>query len=122
MTSLLANQRHQISEHIGKQIESLRMFRALVFFTQLLALATGSGKVIDLTTKSFGELVIDESKPTAFVKFYAPWCPHCKKMTPDYDQLAKDFEEEEDSLLIGNVDFIAEVWHLCTENIRLTSI
>jgi hypothetical protein len=31
-----------------------------------------SGQVVDLTAKSFGELVIDQDK-TAFVKFYAPW-------------------------------------------------
>jgi hypothetical protein len=30
-------------------------------------------------------------------------------MTPDYDQLAVDYEEEKDSLMIGNLDYIAEV-------------
>ena len=44
--------------------------------------------VVVLTPSNF------ESGKTVFVKFYAPWCGHCKHLAPTYSQLADVFVEE----------------------------
>ena len=35
-----------------------------------------------------------EQKKTFLVDFFAPWCPHCRKIGPAYDELAAEYEGE----------------------------
>jgi len=44
--------------------------------------------------KNFEELVTENTKDV-LVEFYAPWCGHCKKLTPIYDELAEKMAEED---------------------------
>lgn len=32
-------------------------------------------------------------RPYTFVKFYAPWCGHCKKIGPEFDSLAQKYDD-----------------------------
>lgn len=57
-----------------------------------------SGQVVVLDEKTFGETT---SKGHVFVKFYAPWCGHCKKLAPIWKQLAHDMRGKLD---IAEVD------------------
>jgi len=41
-----------------------------------------------------------------FVKYYAPWCGHCKKLAPIWDDLAKELSDVK-GLVIGKFDATA---------------
>ncbi|KAK6348936.1 hypothetical protein TWF730_009697 [Orbilia blumenaviensis] len=67
------------------------------------AVAAAGSNVIDLTPKNFDEIITNSGKP-ALVKFFAPWCGHCKKMAPTYDELGDAFESVKDQVVIAKVD------------------
>lgn len=39
-----------------------------------------------------------------FVKFYAPWCGHCQKLQPTWEQLATETLTSEANIVIAKVD------------------
>lgn len=44
--------------------------------------------------KNFDDLVLNNDKDT-LVEFYAPWCGHCKKLTPIYEEVAEKLSGED---------------------------
>ncbi|XP_037945854.1 protein disulfide-isomerase A3-like [Teleopsis dalmanni] len=44
--------------------------------------------------RNFDDVVVNNGKDT-LVEFYAPWCGHCKKLTPIYDELAEKLKDED---------------------------
>ncbi|KAG6890196.1 hypothetical protein C0992_002853 [Termitomyces sp. T32_za158] len=56
------------------------------------------GQVLSLTDKSFASTL---AQGPMFVKFFAPWCGHCKKLAPVWKQLAHAMK---DKLNIAQVD------------------
>ena len=52
-----------------------------------------SGPVKVAVGKNFDELVLNSEKDV-LIKFYAPWCGHCKKMAPAYEELGQALQDE----------------------------
>lgn len=84
-----------------------------IFLTLALAttiLCTGhwgieeDNEVAVLTNDNFDEFLKNNDK--VFVKFYAPWCGHCKSMAPAYTELAQDMKKVEGDthIAIAKVD------------------
>jgi len=53
------------------------------------------------------EKVIKNSRKSALVEFYAPWCGHCKSLAPKYEEVAKIFAGEK-SVVVAKVDATVE--------------
>lgn len=52
-----------------------------------------SGPVKVAVGKNFDELVT-KSKKDVLIEFYAPWCGHCKKLAPTYEELGTTLKNE----------------------------
>jgi len=83
------------------------------FFTAaLFAAAATSASATVLTADNYEA---ETGGKTIFVKFYAPWCGHCKKLAPDWNKLMAEFEGHA-TAMVADVDCTAEGKPLCEAN------
>jgi len=63
------------------------------------------GDVKVIVGKNFKEFVNQPGKDV-FVEFYAPWCGHCKQLTPKWEELGK-WAKSKPNLIIAKIDATA---------------
>ncbi|KAF9224446.1 thioredoxin-like protein, partial [Gyrodon lividus] len=55
------------------------------------AAANSNGEVVSLDAQTFNSFL---AQGPAFIKFFAPWCGHCKKLAPTWVQLARHMQHK----------------------------
>lgn len=84
----------------------------LVAVVSTLSLASlAQAAVPSLSPDNYAELTAGK---TVFIKFFAPWCGHCKSMAPDWEKLADEYASNP-TALVAEVDCTAEGEGLCGE-------
>ncbi|KAL7551917.1 hypothetical protein ACHAWF_015124 [Thalassiosira exigua] len=77
-----------------------------------LAAVSSPASAIELTPANFDA---ETSGKSVFLKFFAPWCGHCKQIKPDWDKLMTEFSASSNQL-VADVDCTAEGKPLCDEH------
>jgi len=70
-----------------------------------------AGQATELSLETWDKEVVQSGK-SAFVKFFAPWCGHCKKIKPDWDSLGAIFKDSK-TVIVADVDCTAAGKSLC---------
>jgi len=68
--------------------------------------AAEDSKVVVLTKDNFDKVVNEAD--TILVKFYAPWCGHCKHLAPEYIKAAEILEKDGEGVILAEVDATEE--------------
>merc|ERR1719223_1241248 len=77
----------------------------IILVTALAAIAQVAGaELIELDPSNFDDVVFSEG--VVFVDFYAPWCGHCKRLEPIWEELAQEYAGLND-LVIAKMDATA---------------
>lgn len=78
----------------------MKLFLSIV----CLLLQHAFSRVVELNDETYDATT--EGK-LAFIKFYAPWCGHCKAMASDWEKLAAEYDGNDD-IIIAEVDCTAD--------------
>jgi len=64
------------------------------------------GSVVELTDETFEDFV--KTNDVVLMEFYAPWCGHCKRLTPVYEDAARQLAGELPMVKFAKIDVSGE--------------
>jgi len=82
-------------------VSCLSGFSAVPLVASKYIAGTPHDKPVDLDNDSFRMAIDDTANKFWFLKFYAPWCGHCKSMAPILDKVA---EKLKGKMAVGKID------------------
>uniref|UniRef100_A0A914V9R8 Protein disulfide-isomerase n=1 Tax=Plectus sambesii TaxID=2011161 RepID=A0A914V9R8_9BILA len=90
-------------ENLKKFVEDL-LAEKLEAYMKSEPIPEEQGNVKVVVGRNYKELIEDADKDV-LIEFYAPWCGHCKKLTPIYEELGDKLEDED--VIIAKMDATA---------------
>ena len=91
----------------------LKMATSSILILAFLGVVYGSD-VIELTDTNFASRI--KSMDLALVEFFAPWCGHCKRLAPEYEQAATTLKKNDPPVSLVKVDCVGEGKDTCSKN------
>nr|CAD7411882.1 unnamed protein product [Timema cristinae] len=82
------------TDHFEKFLTSLKAGELEPYLKSEPVPDSNDGPVKVAVGRNFDEVVTDNGKDT-LIEFYAPWCGHCKKLAPIYDELGEKLKDED---------------------------
>ncbi|GJP73174.1 hypothetical protein CLOP_g3910 [Closterium sp. NIES-67] len=91
---------------MARRVSAAHAALAVLSVACLLAVpALAESKVVELNSANFNEVV--GLTDNVFVKFYTPWCGHCKRLAPDWEKVSLLYRTTPD-IVIAKLDCDAE--------------
>lgn len=89
--------------NINKKVAlNLWFLQSLLLFSQNIAEEIEiESNCVQYNAEEFAENI---NKKNHFVMFYAPWCTHCKRLHPTWEELADMLNDEDSRVIIAKVD------------------
>jgi protein disulfide isomerase len=84
-------------EQIGKFVDGVKDGSIKPHLKSAAAPET-QGNVVVVVGTEFEKIVLDPTKDV-LVKYYAPWCGHCKKLAPVWDELGEAYKDNADIVI-----------------------
>eukprot|EP00831_Metopus_contortus_P021063 TRINITY_DN1937_c0_g3_i1.p1 TRINITY_DN1937_c0_g3~~TRINITY_DN1937_c0_g3_i1.p1 ORF type:complete len:296 (+),score=74.07 TRINITY_DN1937_c0_g3_i1:107-994(+) len=83
----------------------MEWWKIVLSLAVVFAIANAEGNTLDLTDDTYEEAL--KSNPIIMIKFYAPWCGHCKAFKPEYDKAADMILEQGKPYVLADLDAAA---------------